>query len=60
METLTQALNQRIRRDYGAEGLEDLFVRLDLLHASAGPSYAAGLRISSTPRARPCASSREV
>ena len=38
MNVLEQALTDRIRRDYSAEGMEDLFLRLDLLHdyASAG------------------------
>ena len=38
MSVLELALNERIRRDYSAEGMEELFVRLDLLHdyASAG------------------------
>jgi hypothetical protein len=38
MSTLTLALYERIRRDYTAEGMEELFLRLDLLHdyASAG------------------------
>ena len=38
MSTLTLALRERIRRDYSAEGMEELFLRLDLLHdyASAG------------------------
>ena len=34
------ALRDRLRRDYGAEGFEELFVRLDLLH-----DYAAAGRI---------------
>ena len=38
MSTLTLALRERIRRDYSAEGMEELVLRLDLLHdyASAG------------------------
>ena len=38
MNLLELALNERIRRDYSAEGMEELFLRLDLLHdyASAG------------------------
>ena len=38
MSVLELALNERIRRDYSAEGMEELFLRLDLLHdyASAG------------------------
>jgi hypothetical protein len=38
MSVLELALNERIRRDYGVEGLEEIFLRLDLLHdyASAG------------------------
>ena len=40
MSVLELALNERIRRDYSAEGMEELFVRLDLLH-----DYAAAGRI---------------
>lgn len=38
MSLIEPALIERIRRDYGAEGMEELFVRLDLLHdyASSG------------------------
>ena len=38
MSVLELALTERIRRDYSAEGMEDIFLRLDLLHdyASAG------------------------
>lgn len=38
MSMLELALKERIRRDYSAEGMEELFLRLDLLHdyASAG------------------------
>ena len=38
MSVLTLALAERIRRDYSAEGMEELALRLDLLHdyASAG------------------------
>lgn len=38
MNVLELALTERIRRDYSAEGMEELFLRLDLLHdyASAG------------------------
>jgi hypothetical protein len=38
MSMLELALSERIRRDYSAEGMEELFLRLDLLHdyASAG------------------------
>jgi hypothetical protein len=38
MSVLQLAQNERIRRDYSAEGMEELFLRLDLLHdyASAG------------------------
>lgn len=38
MNTLELALKNRIRRDYSAEGMEEIFLRLDLLHdyASAG------------------------
>ena len=38
MMEIGPALMERIRRDYSAEGLEDVFLRLDLLHeyVSAG------------------------
>lgn len=38
MSILELALKERLRRDYSAEGMEELFVRLDLLHdyAAAG------------------------
>ena len=38
MSVFTPALTERIRRDYSAEGMEELTLRLDLLHdyASAG------------------------
>jgi hypothetical protein len=38
MNMVELALMERIRRDYTAEGMEELFLRLDLLHdyASAG------------------------
>lgn len=45
MESLTLALTERIRRDYGAEGMEELFLRLDLLHDYA----AAGQLARATP-----------
>lgn len=32
MSLVELALRDRIRRDYSAEGMEELFVRLDLLH----------------------------
>jgi hypothetical protein len=32
MSMLELALRERIRRDYSAEGMEELFLRLDLLH----------------------------
>jgi len=32
MSMLELALKERLRRDYSAEGMEELFVRLDLLH----------------------------
>ena len=32
MSVLELALRERIRRDYSAEGMEELFLRLDLLH----------------------------
>ncbi len=32
MSILERTLTERIRRDYSAEGMEDLFLRLDLLH----------------------------
>jgi len=38
MSMIELALIERIRRDYSAEGMEELFLRLDLLHdyASSG------------------------
>jgi hypothetical protein len=38
MSMIDLALTERIRRDYSAEGMEELFLRLDLLHdyATAG------------------------
>jgi hypothetical protein len=38
MSVLELALKERLRRDYSAEGMEELFLRLDVLHdyASAG------------------------
>lgn len=38
MSLLERNLRERLRHDYSAEGLEELFLRLDLLHdyASAG------------------------
>ncbi len=38
MSVLELALKERIRRDYSAEGMEEIFLRLDLLHdyASVG------------------------
>jgi hypothetical protein len=48
MSTLDQALRQRLRRDYGVEGMEELFLRLDLLH-----DYAAAGRLDEiTPLSR--------
>ncbi len=32
MSVLELALTERIRRDYSAEGMEEIFLRLDLLH----------------------------
>ncbi len=32
MSVLELALKERVRRDYSAEGMEELFLRLDLLH----------------------------
>ncbi len=32
MSVLELALMERVRRDYSAEGMEELFLRLDLLH----------------------------
>ena len=40
MSVLELARAERIRRDYSAEGMEELFVRLDLLH-----DYAAAGRL---------------
>lgn len=38
MSTIELALIERVRRDYDVEGMEDIFLRLDLLHdfASSG------------------------
>ena len=38
MSVLESALRERVRRDYSAEGMEEIFLRLDLLHdyVSAG------------------------
>lgn len=43
MSVLELALRERIRRDYSAEGMEELFLRLDLLHdyASSGRVHEA-------------------
>ena len=48
MSVLTLALNERIRRDYGAEGMEELFLRLDLLH----DYVSAGRLADATPLSR--------
>jgi hypothetical protein len=48
MSLLEQALRARVRRDYSAEGMEELFVRLDLLH-----DYASSGRLEeATPLSR--------
>lgn len=41
MSQLENQLQERIRRDYSAEGMEDLFLRLDLLH-----DYASNGRLN--------------
>ena len=43
MSMLESTLNERIRRDYSPEGMEELFLRLDLLHtyASVGRLHEA-------------------
>lgn len=41
MSLIELTLRDRIRRDYSAEGMEELFVRLDLLH-----DYASSGRLS--------------
>ena len=43
MSVLELALQERIRRDYSAEGMEEIFQRLDLLHdyVSAGRLHDA-------------------
>ena len=38
MSLLELTLLERIRRDYSAEGMEELFIRLDLLHDYASNS----------------------
>ena len=40
MSVLELTLRERIRRDYSAEGMEELFLRLDLLH-----DYASSRRL---------------
>ncbi len=35
MSGLELSLTERIRRDYSVEGMEDIFLRLDLLHTYA-------------------------
>ena len=45
MSMLELARTERIRRDYSAEGMEELFLRLDLLHDYA----AAGRLEDATP-----------
>ena len=45
MSVLELTLTERIRRDYSAEGMEDIFLRLDLLHDYA----AAGRLHDATP-----------
>lgn len=48
MSVLELALKERIRRDYSAEGMEEIFLRLDLLH-----DYAAAGRLAEvTPLSR--------
>lgn len=48
MSLLELTLRERIRRDYSAEGMEELFVRLDLLH-----DYASSNRLDEvTPLSR--------
>ncbi len=48
MSVLELALTERIRHDYSAEGMEDIFLRLDLLH-----DYASEGRLNDvTPLSR--------
>ncbi len=48
MSLLELTLRERIRRDYSAEGMEELFLRLDLLH-----DYASNGRLDeATPLSR--------
>ena len=48
MSLIELALIERIRRDYSAEGMEEFFLRLDLLH-----DYAASGRLDEvTPLSR--------
>jgi len=48
MSMIELALRERIRRDYSAEGMEELFLRLDLLH-----DYASSGRLAEvTPLSR--------
>ena len=48
MSVCTLALDERIRRDYSAEGMEELFLRIDLLHDYA----SAGRLADATPLSR--------
>ncbi len=41
MSMIELALRERIRRDYSAEGMEELFLRLDLLHDYASSGWLA-------------------
>lgn len=45
MSVLELTLIERIRRDYSAEGMEEIFLRLDMLHDFA----AAGRLTDATP-----------
>ena len=52
MSLLELALRDRLRRDYGAEGFEELFVRLDLLHDYAAAGRLGDLTSLSTTEVR--------
>ena len=43
MSVLELALRERIRRDYSAEGMEEIFLRLDLLHDYASRGQAGDI-----------------
>ena len=52
MSVLELALTERIRRDYSAEGMEEIFLRLDLLHDYASAGRLDDVTNLSTPELR--------